>query len=63
MVIGFPVEKYPLGGLNNLTPRQKYEYALSDEECVIFETTDEFFDMLNNDLIDTENNFWFDVPR
>lgn len=58
-VVGFSVDKYSLDYLNGLSPKYLYEMACEDEEAVIYDSVDIFFNELNSNLIDTENNLWF----
>lgn len=45
--------------LEDMTPRQRYELALSDDEnCLIYDTIDDFLDAMNNGLISEEYG-WF----
>lgn len=58
-VVGFSVDKYNLDYLNGLPPKYLYELACTDEDAIIYDCIDTFFNELNNDLVDTENNLWF----
>ena len=61
IVVGFPTYEYSLDFLGALTDRQKYEYALDMNEAVIYDCVDDFFNELNNDYVDTENMYWFNI--
>ena len=58
-VVGFSVDKYDMDYLNGLSPKHLYELACEDEDAVIYDSVDTFFNELNCDLVDTENYLWF----
>ena len=58
-VVGFSVYKYNMDYLNGLSPKHLYELACEDEDAVIYDSVDIFFNELNCDLVDTENYLWF----
>lgn len=58
-VVGFSVDKYSLDYLNGLSPKYLYEMACEDEDAIIYDNIDVFFNELNCDLVDIENNLWF----
>lgn len=58
-VVGFSVYKYNMDYLNGLSPKYLYELACEDEDAVIYDSVDTFFNELNCDLVDTENYLWF----
>ncbi len=58
-VVGFSVYKYNMDYLNGLSPKHLYELACEDEDAVIYDSVDTFFNELNCDLVDTENYLWF----
>lgn len=58
-VVGFNVYKYNMDYLNGLSPKHLYELACEDEDAVIYDSVDTFFNELNCDLVDTENYLWF----
>lgn len=58
-VLGFSVDDYERVSLDRMTDRQLNEMALDDEGCVIYDTLFDFQGALNDDLVDTENMFWY----
>lgn len=58
-VVGFSIYKYNMDYLNGLSPKHLYELACEDEDAVIYDSVDTFFNELNCDLVDTENYLWF----
>ena len=58
-VVGFSVYKYNMDYLYGLSPKHLYELACEDEDAVIYDSVDTFFNELNCDLVDTENYLWF----
>lgn len=58
-VVGFSVYKYNMDYLNGLSPKYLYGLACEDEDAVIYDSVDIFFNELNCDLVDTENYLWF----
>ena len=58
-VIGFSVDRYDIDYLNVLAPKYLYELACEDEDAVIYDSVDTFFNELKCDLVDTENYLWF----
>lgn len=61
IVVGFPIWNYTLPYLENLSNRQKHECALSDSDCIIYDSVNDFFSELNNDFVDAENMYWFSI--
>lgn len=59
IVVGLPIEIDSDIDYNKLNNRQIHELALSDENAVIYDTPNDFFNELNEDLVDIENMFWF----
>lgn len=61
--LGFPKENYKKKDLENLTDKQRYEYALSDPEVCIIESLTEFQDtVLNCPLKEfVGGNWWYFV--
>lgn len=45
--------------LDSLSDKEMYDLALEIEESVIYDYEKNFFNDLNDDLVDTENNYWF----
>lgn len=58
IVVGLSVD-YGRQYLENLTDKEKHQTALYDEDAVIYDTPETFFNAMNNDLVDTENLYWF----
>lgn len=61
IVVGFPCETYSKNVLGSMTDHQKHEWALNDEDCVIYDSLNDFFNEMNDDLVDTENMYWFSI--
>lgn len=57
-VIGFPVEEFDRTQLDIMTDVQLNEVFLEDSRCIGYDCLEDFFNDLNDDLIDTENNWW-----
>lgn len=54
-VYGFPKVKYDKKMVNNLTDRQKQEYALEDEDIIIYDDMDSFLTDLNDNITPNSN--------
>ena len=54
-IYGFPKTKYTSKVVNSLTDVQKQEYALEDEDIIIYDDIDQFFCDLNDNIIPTCN--------
>lgn len=54
-VYGFPKVKYDKKMVNNLTDRQKQEYALEDEDIIIYDDMDSFLTDLNDNITPNGN--------
>ena len=50
-IYGFPKTKYTSKVVNSLTDVQKQEYALEDEDIIIYDDIDQFFCDLNDNII------------
>ena len=50
-IYGFPKTKYTSKVVNSLTDVQKQEYALEDEDIIIYDDTDQFLCDLNDNII------------
>lgn len=63
IVVGFSTETFSKDVLVSMTDNQKHEWALNDEneDCVIYDSLNDFFNELNDDLVDTENMYWFTI--
>ena len=62
IVVGFPIDFEPFKSkeyYDGLNDRQKHEHALEDEEAIIYDNVNDFFNEMNEDLVDTENNYWY----
>ena len=57
IVVGLPVDEF--GNYDNLSDKEKYELACHHPEGSVFDDASEFFHYLNEDMVDTENKFWF----
>ena len=56
-VVGFPCDSYDRKWLDSITDRERSEAACADGNTFIFEDLKEFQEYLNNDMVDTENNW------
>lgn len=54
-IYGFPKVKYNKGYVDALTDRQKQEYALEDEDIIIYDDVDSFLTDLNDNVIPSCN--------
>lgn len=54
-IYGFPKVKYNKGYVDALTDRQKQEYALEDEDIIIYDDVDQFLCDLNDNVTATCN--------
>lgn len=60
IVVGFSVDTYDRSTIERLTDREKHEYTLEDiDETMSYDNVKAWFNDLNDDLIDTENYFWY----
>lgn len=59
IIVGFDVYTYGKSFLDGLTDRQKHEIALVDCDAVIYDCVEDFFNTLNDNLVDTENMRWY----
>lgn len=61
IVVGFSIEieEKSREYYDKLSDRQKHEEALEDETAVIVDNVESWFNDLNDDLIDTENYWWY----
>ena len=50
-IYGFPKTKYTSKVISSLTDVQKQEYALEDEDIIIYDDIDQFFCDLNDNII------------
>lgn len=75
-IIGFSVETYLRFGpdmgfngknivpLEDMTPRQRYETACDDfEDCVVYDDVKTFLSELNDELICSENYFFYEYSE
>ena len=63
LVVGFPIDIDSDIEYNSLTDRQKYEMALENQDAVIYDSPKDFFNELNEDIVDTENMYWFIIKK
>lgn len=63
LVVGFPIDIDSDIDYNSLTDRQKYEMALENQDAVIYDSPKDFFNELNEDIVDTENMYWFIIKK
>ena len=56
-VVGFPCDSYDRKWLDSINDRERSEAACADGNTFIFEDLREFQEYLNNDMVDTENNW------
>lgn len=58
-IIGFSIDVYDRTDLDSMTDVQLYETMLEDSHNTFcYDNVEDFFDSLNDDVIDTENNWW-----
>ena len=57
-VIGIPIEDFDRSQLDDMTDVQLNELFLENSNCISYDYIGDFFDDLNNDMVDTENNWW-----
>ena len=57
-IYGFPRERYNLDEIALLTDVQKEEYALEDEDIIIYDDTDQFLCDLNDNLLEKLDVIW-----
>ena len=58
-IIGFSIDVYDRTDLDSMTDVQLYETMLEDSHNTFcYDNVEYFFDSLNDDVIDTENNWW-----
>ena len=55
---GFPKERYNRDEIALLTDVQKEEYALEDEDIIIYDDTDQFLCDLNDKLLEKLDVIW-----
>ena len=56
-VVSFPIERYDRSYLDGLSDKELSETALADGDCGVWSNLESFQDDLNNDFVDTENNW------
>jgi hypothetical protein len=59
IIVGFEIDIDSNISHKELTDRQKHELALYDENAIIYDCPKDFFDDMNNDMVDTENRLWY----
>lgn len=57
-IYGFPKERYNQDEIALLTDVQKEEYALEDEDIIIYDDTDQFLCDLNDKLLEKLDVIW-----
>ena len=57
-IYGFPKESYNRDEIALLTDVQKQEYALEDEDIIIYDDTDQFLCDLNDNLLEKLDVIW-----
>ena len=57
-ICGFPKERYNRDEIALLTDVQKEEYALEDEDIIIYDDTDQFLCDLNDNLLEKLDVIW-----
>lgn len=71
-IVGFNIDNYRRFSINHgdyknivpleeMTPEQKYELAVSDEDSLIWDSIDSFLTDLNDGCVDTENMCFYKV--
>lgn len=59
IVVGFSVFDFQKDYLNTLSDREKHEHYLESSSAISYDNVKDFFYELNDDLVDTENYFWY----
>ena len=62
LAISFPIDNYGRSKLDALTENELLQLAEKDHHCTI-ETLGQFQQDLNDDWLDTENNWWYFVNK
>ena len=57
-IYGFPRKRYSRDEIALLTDVQKEEYALEDEDIIIYDDTDQFLCDLNDNLLEKLDVIW-----
>ena len=60
-VLGFPIDDFERSQLEKMTDVQLNETFLENSNCISYDSVKSFFNDLNDDLVDTDNNWWFVV--
>lgn len=60
-VLGFPIDDFERSQLEKMTDVQLNETFLENSNCISYDSVKAFFNDLNDDLVDTDNNWWFVV--
>lgn len=60
-VVGFNKSEYNKQFLDSLSPHEKEEYAMRDENSVIYDDIYTFFGELNDMFTNTEEYFWYAI--
>ena len=58
-VVGFQKSKYNKKFLDSITPCEKEDYAMRDDNSIIYDDAYEFFEDLNDMFVNTEDYFWY----
>jgi hypothetical protein len=60
-VLGFPIDDFDRNKLDEMTDIQLNETFLENSNCISYDSVKSFFNDLNDDLVDIDNNWWFVV--
>jgi hypothetical protein len=58
-VLGFPIDDFERNQLEKMTDVQLNETFLENTNCMSYDSVKDFFNDLNSDMVDTDNNWWF----
>ena len=58
-VLGFPIDDFERNQLEKMTDVQLNETFLENTNCISYDSVKDFFNDLNSDMVDTDNNWWF----
>jgi hypothetical protein len=58
-VLGFPIDDFERSHLEKMTDVQLNETFLENTNCISYDSVKDFFNDLNSDMVDTDNNWWF----
>ena len=62
MIIGFKKDRYSKVFVNMLKPKAIYQLYLqskNDDDCIIYNSIEDYFEAANNELVETQNYYWY----